>query len=222
MNKFFQWFNQREQTEKIGLIGLVIAGIIYFILQINNQRKEILKLEKELRDVQNLQAFYFEKRRLQERLKKIKKGVSLKKLSYEDVYTLADKYQLTIIRVEKLRPRRFVVNPTENGIELSLRGSNPQGQGSGNINREMLIKPLSIKVIGSERNISKFLNELTKNRLVSIGGMYIGCSTVGDLERFKFPPLICSDENMYRNWLCSIPKHFYKLQLTLLLMQVGE
>ena len=231
MNKFFQWFNERTQTEKIGLIGLVFLGIAFFLYQIYQQREEISNLEKELRQVQNLQAYYYEKRRLEKGLQQIKKGITFKSLSYEDIFNTAYKNNVTILEAEKIQSKKFFANISGNkiilskgagGRELNRRPARQKKQVGQRARKSIIVEPVNLKVMSYNKNMVSFLNELMENKLVSLAGLYSGCVEFANFERFKFPPKICDvDINQYKNWVCSAQRQnsFY---ITLLLLKVGE
>ena len=230
MNKFFTWFNERTQTEKLGLILIVLAGVGFFIYQIYQQTAKIDRLEKELREVQNLQAYYLEKRRLEQRLKELKEGITLRKLNYEDMYNAARKNNITILEAKKLKAKRFFVNITGEKVILSS-GVQKQRQRRERENkrkkpqrqkRTIIVEPVNLKLMGNKENIVPFLRELAQDKLVAFGGFYGGCITSSNFERLKAPPNICGLEaRRYKDWLCSKVNRD-KFYITLLLLQVGE
>lgn len=232
MEKFFKWFNERTQTEKIGLIALVIIGIATFAYQIYAYKEEISNLEEELREVQNLQAYYSEKRALEKKLQELQeKGITYKYLSYEDIYKTATKHNLVILETERLQADKFFVAISEDKITLSKalgEGKTTEGQKREEKQKEqkvaksIKVEPINLKIIGYNRNVVSFLNELEKSGLVSVAGLYTGCVGFDRLEQYKFPPKVCDvDINQYKDWLCSTqgPNSFY---ITLLLLRVEE
>ena len=230
MNKIFAWFNERTQTEKVGLILLVLAGVGFFLYQIYKQSVEIDRLEKDLRDIQNLQAYYFEKRKLEQKLKELKEGVTFHKLSYEDIYNAAYKNNITILEAKKLKVKKFFVNISGEKVILSSavqkqrarreRGSKqkkPQPR-----RRTIVAEPVNLKLMGNKEKMLTFLEEITQDKLVALGSFYGGCITESNFERLNAPPNICSMEiRRYKNWLCSKVNRD-KFYITLLLLQVGE
>ncbi len=226
MNKFFQWFNERPQTEKVGLIVLVLIGIAFLANQVYNQKKEIEKLEKELRDIQNLQAYYYEKRRLQKKLEKLKNVVSFQELKYEEIYNLAHKFDITILELQRMQAKKFIVNLSGKGIILSSRTNQQRGrvenkQKKQPRGRTISVEPINLKLLGYKSRVEDFLHNLIKDRLVAVGGIYAGCIDLSALQGSKAPPLLC-DSGSSQNWLCSLPNEQPKYQLTLLLLKVGE
>ncbi len=227
MNKIFQWLNERTEVEKIGLMILTFAGIVYFLYQIYKYKEEINALEKELRQVQNLQAYYYEKMRLQRKLQELKHGITFQYLSYEDIYSTAEKYKISILEAEKLQTKRFFADVQGEKIILSraseTRNRNQKkGEEIQKTRKSIILEPINLKVMGYNKNMVLFLNELTENKLVSLAGLYSGCPDSGSFERLKFPPKICDvNINQYKNWLCSVrgQNSFY---ITLLLLKVGE
>jgi len=232
MKKFLEWFNERTQNEKRGLIALVIAGIAVFAYQIYRYTKEISNLQEELRAIQNLQAYYSEKRALEKKLQELQeKSITYKYLSYEDIYKTATKHNLVILETERLQADRFFVAISEDKITLSKalgEGKTTEGQRRQEEQKEqrvaksIKVEPINLKIIGYNRNMVSFLNELEKSGLVSVAGLYTGCAGFDRLEQFKFPPKVCDvDVNQSKDWLCSTqgPNSFY---ITLLLLRAEE
>ena len=235
MKKFLEWFNERTRREKILLIALVIAGIAVFAYQIYRYKEEISNLEEELRALQNLQAYYSEKRALEKKLRELQeKGVTYKYLSYEDIYKTATKHNLVILETERLQADRFFVTISEDKITLFkvlVEGKTAEGQKREEEQKEqkvaksITVEPINLKIIGYNRNIVSFLNELEKSGLVFVVGLYTGCAGFDRLEQFKFPPKVCDvsvvDVNQYKDWICSTqgPDSFY---ITLLLLRAEE
>ncbi len=230
MNKFLTWFNERAQTEKIGLILLVLAGVGFFLYQIYKQSAKIDRLEKELREIQNLQAYYFEKKRLEKKLKELEEGINFYKLSYEDIYNAAYKNNITILEAKKLKVKKFSVNISGEKVILSSvaqkqrprRERENRQKKSQQRRRTIVAEPVNLKLMGNKEKMLTFLEEITRDKLVALGGFYGGCITETNFKRLEVPPNICSmDARRYKDWLCSKVNRD-KFYITLLLLHVGE
>jgi len=207
MTKFFEWFNERTQREKIFLsiipFGFALALYALLIQPLVEEKK---KLEEELNSVSNITFLLAKKRAIEKEIKNLKISKELEDLSLRDVYELAKANGITILETEVL---------TEKGVSISKRGQNfyiSKGiSKKGKRNKREKISGLrgdlniyQMKVIASKDNLYKFFKAIMENRLAFVAGIYHGCMSERDFIRRKNPPLICeTSKGDYKKFLCS-------------------
>lgn len=207
MTKFFEWFNERTQREKI-LLSIIPFGVAFalytFLIQPLVEEKK--KLEEELNNVGNVTFLLAKRRAIEKEIRNLKISRELEDLSLKDLYKLAEVNDIAILEAEVL---------TEEGVSISKKGQNFYiSKGIPRKGKENKQKKLSglkgdlniyqMKVIASKDNLYKFFKAVMENRLVFVSGLYHGCMSERDFIRRKNPLLICeTSKGDYKRFLCS-------------------
>jgi len=208
MRRFFEWFNERTQREKILLsiipFGFALAFYTFLIQPLVEEKK---KLEEELSNVRNIAFLLAKKKAIEREIKNLRISKELEDLSLKDLYELARANDITILETEVL---------TKKGVSISKRGKNfyiSKGiskKGKGDKRRKRIsglkgdLNIYQMKVIASKDNLYKFFKAIMENRLAFVAGVYHGCMSKKDFNRRKNPPLICeTSKSDYKKFLCS-------------------
>ena len=204
MEKFFEWFNERTQREKLLLIlaplGLTLVLWLNFIQPLLSEKR---KLEEELQDLRATQILIAKKLSLRKRVKELKTQVQVKTLTLEDLLTAADKYEIFIEKFEKVNPRGIVVQKRGKKI-LFYKPGGKKNSKTVKVKSGVKVKFTSynLSVIASEDKVKAFIKYLFDNYFVVLSGFYKGCLGQRNFLRRVSAPLVCDSGRMYRNLIC--------------------
>ncbi|NPB06186.1 MAG: type II secretion system protein M [Aquificae bacterium] len=227
MERYLQWFNERTTTEKLLLVALpflVVGGI--FFAAIKPLLDERRKLEQELARLRDVLTLVAKKRQLEEELERLKKTEKLLPVTFEEIHAMAERNGVEILEVTPEQPKTVRVSfkgdtvrfaPTATG-RRGLRGGAPKrGKETGFTAR---LEAYTLKVVGDEKKIMRFLEEVASSKMVLVGGLYAGC---GQADRAGAPISVCElSDGEYGRLVCREEPYPARYALSFIIVNVGE
>jgi len=226
MEKFFVWYRERTQTEKVLLTLLPFLGVALLYIQfITPLLEEKEKLEKELARLRDTVSLNVQKMKLKREYEKLKEEEVLEPFTIRDIYEAAREHDIAITKLERGRVQNLRASFSGASVVFSKGATKRGNQKKKPPARAVTVsfEPFTARIVGDKKNILRFIEDVQRNRLILIGGLYTGCMPENTLERKKTPPLICEvNKPEYERAVCKGDTYPDRYTMTFIILNVGD
>jgi len=230
MEKFFTWYRERTQTEKILLTLIPFLGIVLLYFQVLGPLlEEKSRLEEELARLRDTVSLNVQKMKLKKEYERLKEEEVLEPFTIKDVYEAARRNGVVITYLERGRIQKLNASFSGDRVVFS-RGTAERRRGGRKEERKtpsrlvrVTFEPFTAHIVGDRKKVLRFIQEVQENRLILLGGIYTGCLSQDVLHRKKTPPLVCELRGAeYERALCEDTTYPDRYSMTFIILNVGE
>jgi len=243
MERYFRWFSERSQSEKLLLASFpfLIVFALYFML-VSPLLEERKKLEGELARLRDVLTLVAKKKSIEKELEELKKTEKLLPFTTDELYEMARRHGVEVLELSEGTPKEVGVSIRGKELNFLARGGitrrtrlPAQQKGKKEEGRfRATLEHYYLKVVGDAKNVRSFLEEIAQNKMVLIGGLYTGCASEDKALRrmwgrsVNVPVMVCEfgkgrDLETYKAVLCSggstYPERYY---LSFIILNVGD